>query len=408
MKSKRTRFIVLIAAVAALAGLYTAKPVWQPVLTAYAVPHMDAPTREAMQTRSRVIDEPVQALLPLWKSDKIPHRLYALRAIRDHWRRNGTLPEELRQVLAQGIFDADQQVQSLVLRMLVRMNHKSLPTGAVPLLSDPDPSIRAEAVRAMRQSGELPWTEVILPLVSDADPRVAAEAASALRKWTGRDFGVRSLSSRAERDRGAKRWNDWWREAQFEFPPSPLMAQALVPPRTIEAPSATVRDLQGTTMEIREHEDERLLVLAFWGDRTAAVPETLAEACDGMADAVRALAVCVDNVPTAPLHGHAHEHEDEHASRAAATSHESALEKRGWRQREPDLAEGVEFVMDNGEAAVVYAAHQLPTYVIVNPRGEVCRRMVGGTSAKTLRRTLDRFLQNPNETDAHPVAFESD
>jgi|GEM_PF-593241 len=377
----------------------------------------DAPSVEAVETTVQQASDPWDAWLRLWHSGNLVHRQAEISLVPRMAPSGQPLPEPVERVVLAGTLDADFNVREQALAWVWSMKHPLRESLAAIQLTDADPEIRLLGLRYLRRFDPRTWIPVVASLLDDPDPLVLAMGLKLWERWSGSDFGVRVRDAvtteqtdpldpvndsdglarlHAARARAAA----WWEAHRARYSGSPL----LVPDdlyravRPVPAPDFRLRTLEGLQVRLRDLRG-KTVVLNFW--------TTWRPACVGEIQSLKLLrqrhgpelvilGISLDAL--ADDHGHAHparvlpnapEGEvtppHSHDEKAAGTAAEAIRAKVERVVRAREINYPVLIDSDN-RAGAAYNGGELPTTVVVDPRGTVRRRFVGKRSPATLER----------------------
>ena len=366
----------------------------------------DAPSVEAVETTVQKASDPWDAWLRLWVSGNLVHREAAISLVPRIAPLGQPLPEPVERAVLAATLDADFDVRERALAWVWSVEHPLRESLTAAQLTDADPEVRLLGLRYMRRFDPRRGIPVLATLLDDPDPLVLAMGLKLLERWTGSNFGVRvrdavlgeqadaalpgngpdePASLSAARAQAAA----WWetRRSRYSKPFPRVPAEVSQAVRSVPAPDFTLPTSVGTRIRLRELRG-KTVVLNFW--------TTWCPACVGEIEVLKALrqrfgpdVVILGISLDALAEDHGHTHPDlvlaDGASGGAAASHDepsAPATRDGVRAKLERVirARGINYPVlidfDN-RAGAAYNGGELPTTVVVDPRGTVHRRFVG-------------------------------
>ncbi|MBI4664011.1 MAG: TlpA family protein disulfide reductase [Verrucomicrobia bacterium] len=270
-------------------------------------------------------------------------------------------------------------------------------------------------------------------LLDDPELRVVTTAEATLKKWTGEDFGVRihyaiPQTTNGQRQpldptkveiikEGVRKRKAWWEQHQSEYSNADVESAGPSSSSTprLAASDFALPDLSGKAVRLSELRG-KIVLLNFWTTWCASclteIPD-LIELQKRYADRLVILGVSLDGVPDS--HGHAEGHregeatKDDHDSNAHEHKHDEAqspaLKKIRAKVERLAKAKGINYrvLLDpKNQVGGRFNGGELPTNVLIDAEGRVCRRFIGARplrvweamlaeiSGKDLRPKLER------------------
>jgi peroxiredoxin len=391
--------IVFLGAVAILAAV-----VWRPVsrqFLLYLLLRADAVSQETADNLADADTDPSDMLQRLWNSRKIPHRLAVVTYLEK--RSSVSLPPKLQTILIEGCRDADFEVRELSLRLLARQRFPGLSFQSKGQLRDADPAVRLLGLDHLRSSGNPKLIPILVPLLCDPDPSVRASAGNLVQKWSGQDFGIRLSQalpqfSRSEPkqpepeqlqalERGLELAKAWWESHKGDFAENTAVPPMVV--RALPAGDFALRDLDTKPVRLADFRGKPLL-LTFWDTVTPSCRALITNLVQlQQREAARLVILGVSLETTISARDHKHEHEDKHAHHHSQTASDLAHVRAQLRS----FAEqsGIRYpvlIDDDGLIAQRYTAEDLPTTVLIDSQGFIRRRFTGFRAAEALQAML--------------------
>lgn len=394
---------LVVAAVAVLFGRTL-----QRELIAWRVVRSPSANEAVIQELITGARQPARMIERLWQTRRVPHRRFVINHV------NGLVPADLelfqqvRPLVLQAAHDADEDVREIALGILARARDPELPQLARELLTDVDPVARTQGLRQLEHVGDRTLVPLVIGLLDDPDARVVASAGNVLRRWTGQDYGPRLAHAirRIKDDRyqeltaeqeqqirdGVARWKAWWQEHQHEFPPAPSPTPVPNPPVPLRADDFALPDLEGRQVRLSDFRG-RVVLLNFWATWCTSclleLPD-LIELQRRNPERLVVLGIALDG----PHHRHEH---PEGEIAGLPRSMDYNLEEIRQQVRRFAEQHGINYrvLLDPGDTVGVrFLGEELPTTVVIDPRGELRRRFVGGRTAP-LFEAMIRSLENP-------------
>lgn len=397
-----------------LGGLLLVGVAWllrEPVrrtITQHAILANDAPDSSALLQVIQDARDPGRVLLASWHTGKIVHRQVAMRAVPTVFREGEDLPPEIEHIVIAGALDPDSFVRQVALGVLRDIRHCAYPELAVAQLSDVDPEVRLLGLQHLRLLPPKGVAPAVAALLDDPDPLAAALAIKLFEEWSGEDFGVklsetapvRNAANGLEEPRegseailqaGAGRARAWWRE--HEEDPGFAGGTVALPGRPdqppLRAPDFALSTLDGRTVRLSDLRG-KVVLLNFWTTWcTACVAEipVLIELQRRHPDDAVILGVSLDFVPDS--HGHiggvpavedqGHDHGDHEEAEPTAQTLKRVRQKVARVVKSRGMTYPV-LLDEHNEVGGQYNGGELPTTVIIDPEGNVRRRLIGARS----------------------------
>jgi thiol-disulfide isomerase/thioredoxin len=398
---------VAAALVVAAAAVLFGRPL-QRELIAGRVVRSPSTTEAVIQELITGARQPARMIERLWQTRFVPHRRFVINHV------NGLVPadrelfQQVRPLVLQAAHDADEDVREIALGILARARDPELPRLARELLTDVDPVARTQGLRQLEHVGDRTLVPVVIPLLDDPDARVVASAGNLLRKWTGQDYGPRlaHVIRRIKDDRyqelsaeqlqqirdGVARWKSWWQAHQHDFPPAPPLTPVANPPVSLRAADFALPDLEARPVRLSDFRG-RVVLLNFWATWCTSclleLPD-LIELQRRNPQRLVVLGIALDG----PHHRHEHP-EGEIAGLPRSMDYDLEEIRQQVRRFAQQHAINYRVLLDPGDTVGVrFLGEELPTTVLIDPQGQVRRRLVGGRSASTFEAMI-RALAEP-------------
>ncbi len=389
--NRRVRWLLAVAVVCGVAALAFGDAIRRAIYFQLAI---NAPTVD----RSKMVEfiesrkRPFEWLKRLWDAQKIPHRQLVIQYLREHIKRNGELWQKSRPLVLKATRDVDVGVRRAALSMMLQQEDPRRIEAIRYQLQDFDPAVRRLGIRMLRRLEEPKWLPLVAARLADPHLKVATSTASLLRRWTEKDFGVRhrlnssGLASEGSGDskrsneleklrHGIEQWKEWWQANRSEYPPlSSFPASLSGPVATLPTSGFRLRDLDGTMVQLADFRGKPVL-LNFW---TTWCPSCRAEIPKliglkrQLGDKIAILGISLDASPK----GHTHNHEK------LTPKQKATLKKKVRRVVEE---RGINYTVLHDPKSRVgqrFNGHELPTNVLIGPKGQIHRRFVGGRSVE--------------------------
>ncbi len=421
VKRRPIRLWVFGAAILVLLGIWPFRSALQDWIIARETLASDAPSAELLERFIQNASEPSAAILAAWNSGKIVHREFAMRRLSGM---PGTLVRpELERILQEGALDPDQNVREAAMSGLHNRHGPAMIALAAAQLRDADPQIRLLGLDYVRYAAAADGVSLVAPLMDDADLRVAGRAIKLLENWTQQNFGIKLADTvqvddprtglKTFRNEGVARTRaagararEWWSQHASDFPTKSL--EQLQDPRaglgSIPAGDFKLPDLEGHTVRLTDFRG-KVVMINFWTTWCVAclaeIPE-LVELQRRHGDRLVILGISLDCVPD--NHGHLDpdllgaeadaEPLDRDVGRAMGTI------RAGVARVVKKLGINYTVLLDaDNRVGGRFNGGELPTTVIVDPYGAICRRFVGARDLNTFEAMLAGPLQGSSQPD---------
>ena len=409
--------LALLVAVAAAAVLFR-KPVQETVLLRSLLVS-DSPSETAFLALTDSAKDRFVLLQQIWNTKKIPHRALVATYLKDNVAAFPDLSRRAESLLVSATTDVDASVRELALATLAQQKHPAMPRLAAALLRDADPQMRLLGVQYLRKQDAALALPLVFNLLDDPDPRVVTTADSALRNWTKQDFNIRithaslnlagGTNSSVEPanlkmiQEGVRRWKEWWKSHQPDFPANRLAASVQPgPPELLPIANFRLQDLKGKTVRLSDFKG-KIVLLNFW---TTWCPGCLAEIPDLIelqrrnADRLVILGIALDGQTELDEHGHlAGTHADDGGHGQDEANGKVDLAEVHAKVEQSVKGNGMNYpvLLDpNNEVGRRFNGGELPTNVLIDPQGNMRRRFIGGRSVAAFEAMINELaLQKP-------------
>jgi peroxiredoxin len=397
-----------------LALIVVAVALWRPIqqkCLAWFLLRTEAPSPDVLTAVVEQAADPAAFLRRLWNTQKIPHREFVLSYLSTANSTHPKLLQALQPLLLEATADPDIANRESAFATLAVTRHPQLRHLACQQLSDADPAARLLGLQSLRPIATSNDVPTAISLLSDPEPRVVVAAALVLRQATGQDFGIKQTHAfpqftcidtnpppapeLAAIARGVQRWRDLWAIHQNEFPPSPTTpTPALDIPRLPIADFA-LPDSGGQPTRLSQLRGKTVL-LAFW---TPGLPASLDDfpALDALQrqnpDRLAVLGICAPPPPCCSHEhdhaGHAHDQSHYHHAQSATRDNSTQLAAAAT-QAAASLQLHFPMLLDSlASITLDFSVSDFPTYVLIDPRGMLCRRIVGFRSTPALAAMIE-------------------
>lgn len=332
----------------------------------------------------------------LWRTDKLPQRLFAMEKIRQRvYRPDQETRAELKSLVLEALADPDQGIQKHGVKIIEHIFPKEA-AALIPLLGDADHKNRLQATRALARIGDKRFISDIAPLLDDPNEQVRIMAANALSRWTGNHFGVKFNAKPEKKTSGLEKWRNWVkRQEKSEKNREKNQKKPLSRPE-IPAADFTLPDLDGKSFTLSKAE-KPIVMLYFWGEGEHGDIEPmkhLAELKSRFPNQLEVIPISVDAVPRIHLgheNGSCDHHHDKDAScsdRKDDVKHDETSEiARKWK----NTGFGGRCLVDDGTASFRYNSNELPVTVLIK-NGGVSRRFVGNRPLEELVAMVNELI----------------
>lgn len=388
----RARWVLGVGVVVAAAALVFGRSIQRETL-AYAVAHEEVSNAEAVAAVLGGARDPAEAFSNVWRAGKISQRTMALQWLAGAGGRDAGLMERALPLVCEAALDADASVREEALGLLDAQRDPALPGLALAQLSDADPQLRILGLNYLGRVGGSNFVRAVAPLLNDPEPSVVVQADALLRQWTGQDFGARlrdavagvggmvDAKQLAKINAAVKRWHEWWSVNQTNYPAAP--ASAIDPPSFGEEPVVAdfaLRDLEGRRVRLSDFKG-KVVLLNFWTTWcTACLQETprLMALRKQLPDDTVVLGICLDGAVL-----------DDDDDRPAASSAKPVEPRQAAARVARTFGINYPILLDpGGRIGARFNGGELPTNVIIDARGRLRRRFIGGRSLVALEAML--------------------
>jgi len=398
------------------------------VIAQKAVLANDAPPPEVVEEIILNAADPGAALLAAWNSGKIIHREVAMGAIRRAFPNNQPLSVELERIVLTGALDPDMNVRETALGILDERKHPAAAALAAEQLKDPDQQVRLLGLDHLKHVPPHVGIPFVAALLNDPDIAVLGLSLKLLENWSGQEFGVKlsdsvqvenptsglqefQPESAARTQAAAAKAKAWWAEHQNEFPPVVLQvpAEAFAVRQPVPAADFELRNLDGKLVRLSDFRG-KVVLMNFWTTWcTACVSEMPAVVALQKEHGSRLVILGVSLDYVADDHGHIGGHaavEEQSHNDDVNHDHETmtaALERIRQKVVRTARARNVNYpiLLDEcNEVGGRYNGGELPTTVIIDAQGNLCRRFVGARSLLVFEAMLAQAgLSTPRQTE---------
>ena len=176
-----------------------------------------------------------------------------------------TAPEAMS-LAARALRDNDSEIRRQAARAIARNSSRASDPLIRAALRDDDAWVREEVVRAVAASVASPhgkWLVAdLMPLVDDPDPSVRLFATFALHKRADKPWRIHSRGTEADALKIREKWKTWWATSPSGYPTLPLV-EPIAAVRVDPAPDVAIQTLDGKSFSPAT--DKRITLVHFWG-----------------------------------------------------------------------------------------------------------------------------------------------
>ena len=387
---------------------------WQPLqqeFTTWLLIRAEAPSETALGDVVDRAKDRVALLEKLWQTRKIVHREFVAGYLKERSGTDFRFDDRVKALLVAGTLDVDFSVRELVFGAMASRKLPELSWLAREQLREPDPQVRLLGLQYLQKANPGDVLPAVFAMLDDPDLRVVTTAESALRKWTGQDFGVRIAQSVPKADsnqratlalanvqaihHGVQQWKEWWKIHQQDYPPSDTQR---VSPATFATQVPTddfaLPDLSGKLVRLSDFRGKTVL-LNFWTTWCTAclteIPD-LVELQRRNPDRLVILGVSLDGV--ADEHGHNHDEAeiDHETSQRHRTTERAKIRSKVEQMVKAKLIKYPVLLDPDNAVGSRFNGGELPTNVLIDPRGCVQRRFIGARSVAIFEAMLAEIM----------------
>lgn len=352
----------------------------------------ESPRDELFQDLAYNSADPGEFLRRCWATGKIPHRQLVASFLKGNADANPGWFTGVESLVLAGTMDADMSVREMALATLQTRSDPRLFDQAKAQLNDLDPLVRQLGLDYLRDTDAQQGVPVVMPLLNDPDLRIVTRAEAVLRRWTNQDFGVRvrmaihyadgDQAAAAQRDdeekirQGVARRKEWWSVHAKEFAKVPDHSAVIDTTPRVSAADFSLKDLDGNQVRLADFHG-KVVLLNFWATWCTAC---LAEIPDLVAlhkklgERAVVLGVALDGLPDE------HHHESNAQTETEEQSVGKSLEQIRTKVVRAVKARGIDYTVlldPTGSVGGRFNGGELPTTVIIDSSGRVCRRFIG-------------------------------
>lgn len=230
--------------------------------------HRELPLPTSEETTVRVADrmeaasyeERVKLARELFQQPNPLVRLAVVEAIEDQKIRSAY------PLLHQGLEDNCSAVRRRALEVLWRIDRQHGLRLLLAGLRDDDVDIRKAAVSQIRFAEDKRVVPALIPLLDDPDSTVRLLAMGVLRRLTGEPFFTRATDPPEKHQAVIRQWKQWWQKERSRLANGRWTAdvQPIHPERIDPASSFTLRSLDGSQIRLQDLRG-RWMLLHFYG-----------------------------------------------------------------------------------------------------------------------------------------------
>lgn len=407
----RTRWLLGSMIILGLLALIAGRPLQRQYLT-YLLLRSDAPSPEVLSSLIEQMSNRQSLLLRLWHTQRIPHRRFVVNYLGGIMNIQSNLFQSMVPVLVEAASDADLPTRELAMAALAKLKHPQARPLVWEQLNDPDPASRLLGLQSLRRMADSNEVAMAVGFLSDQDPRVVVAAGLVLQHATGQDFGFKShlaLPRFTSSDRtnpppppdlpaisqSLQRWRNWWNVHQVEH--SILAPRPSAPSHTafLPAPDFNLEDSDGKLVRLSDYRGKPVL-LAFWSlDAPIALED--APALNALnRHHVAVLGICLPPLPSC-ADEHQHDHDSEHAhhqhhetpSPSSSPAQTRVLVQATIQEKQINYPILID---EDGKVGLRCGVEDLPTYVLIDAHGMICRLFPGNRTQPVLEAIVNQAV----------------
>lgn len=380
---------ILFLAFAVTLVLYFFRAPWLARLTEAEILRNGAPPPELVEDMIQKSADPRAALLAAWNSQKIVHREAAVHTLPKVISAGQPLPPSLDDLLVSATQDPDMSVRETAFGILRERNDPRLAALAAGQFSDPDQHARRLGLDQFKFVSPAIAVPTILPLLDDSNPIISIKSLNLFDNLTGEKLSVKfnevaimddakagpeqyKTGGREKVEAAVRDAKNWFAQHQAEFPPVDLAMPATALSAE-PAPDFQLLAVDGKKVRLSDFRG-KVVLINFWTTWCTAcvseMPELIALQ-NKFKDQVAILGVSLDYVP------------DDDEPSAAKKPTAAALQEIHDKIVRTIQTRGINYLIlldRQNEVGGFFNGGELPTTVIVDAQGHICRRFVGARS----------------------------
>lgn len=330
----------------------------------------------------------------MFGSPLIPSRLFAI----DYLARSSTntpgLIKEFEGTLLEATHDGDEELRVGALSLLAAQRHPLLAERAAAQLTDADSFMRLLGLHYLRQNGSAKRVPDLIPLLNDPEIPVVTAATDLLGEWTGQKSEVLELGETVHR------WKLWWGQHETEFPKPQAVSGSVPRPWRLPARDFTLPDSDGRPVRLSDYRSKVVLLGIINPVTGAGLPDLLAlrNLQKQHSNDLVVVSVFVDTETVARAHGHVHGPDGQcHSPASDPATVQAQLVKLQTAVQSVAQASQLSHtrLLDvDGAVPRRFGARVLPTYVILDGRGDIRRRFCGSRPESVLSAMLEEIMDD--------------
>lgn len=246
-------------------------------------------------------------------------------------------------------------------------------------LRDMDADLRRGAIGQVRFANEPRVVPAVIPLLDDPDPTIRFFATGVLRKLTGMPYLARNTDSEQRKQEVVQQWKRWWQQNRHRWKQTEQWARvpAIAPKRADPAPPFSLRTIDGERLRLSDLKG-KIVVLHFYA--TWCAP-------------------CEHEMPNLVRLRQNYPPEQVAVIGLAVNETDGGKTVREWIQRF-----GITYPQALASPAVVaaYWVQGVPITYLIDAQGRIRYRFEGERDFESYRQMVEYLLQEPNATSSPP------
>jgi len=391
---KKRSMMVLGIAAAVAGGIYLSKPAIQRGVYKWSLYHDDAPSDIAFTEVLEHSSDPLPIVQDLWKRDRVAVRIGVMHYLRRHTNEGSPLWPSTRSIVLEATRCGDIEEAENALTVLENNHDPEGVAVAISMLKDLDPELRQYALLYLGRNGDKTLVPRYMIMLDDPEPKVWSIASDNLSAVTGQEINVHYDADDKTKAEGIAAWKKWWTEHQMEYASADKAgmggggSESAIEASGVPATEFALQDLSGKTVKLSDFRGKPVLInfWATWCPSCVKEIPDLMELQKHRPDLV-VLGVCLDKVPDAD----GDDAPDTTKGDFAANIRSYAAERHITY---PVLLD------HDGKSMAPYGGGDLPVSVLVDPQGNVRRRVLGARTMSAWEAMVDGMTPRAAENVA--------